>query len=79
MPFCGLYSHVLLTELQHARPAGFAIFRSPLKEESEPALRMLRESRHQLVMITGACMQGFCLHGVVVKCCARGGAATSWS
>lgn len=34
-------------------PAGFAVFRSPLKEDSEPALRMLRESRHQLVMITG--------------------------
>ncbi|PSC72522.1 putative manganese-transporting ATPase PDR2 [Micractinium conductrix] len=33
--------------------AGFAIFRSPLKEDSEPALRMLRESCHQLVMITG--------------------------
>lgn len=33
--------------------AGFAVFRSPLKEDSEPALRMLRESRHQLVMITG--------------------------
>ena len=33
---------------------GFAIFRSPLKPDSEPALRMLRESRHQLIMITGA-------------------------
>lgn len=29
------------------------MFRSPLKPESEPALRMLRESTHQLVMITG--------------------------
>ena len=29
------------------------MFRSPLKEDSEPALRMLRESLHQLVMITG--------------------------
>jgi manganese-transporting P-type ATPase len=33
--------------------AGFAIFRSPLKPESEPTLRMLRDSQHQLVMITG--------------------------
>lgn len=33
--------------------AGFAVFRSPLKPESEPALRMLRESLHQLIMITG--------------------------
>jgi hypothetical protein len=32
---------------------GFAIFRSPLKEDSEPALRALRESQHQLIMITG--------------------------
>ena len=32
---------------------GFAVFRSPLKPESEPALRMLRASGHQLVMITG--------------------------
>lgn len=30
------------------------MFRSPLKEDSEPALRMLRESQHQLIMITGA-------------------------
>jgi len=29
------------------------VFRSPLKEDSEPALRMLRESQHQLIMITG--------------------------
>lgn len=34
--------------------AGFAVFRSPLKDDSEPALRMLRESQHQLIMITGA-------------------------
>lgn len=33
--------------------AGFAVFRSPLKEQSEPALRMLRASLHQLIMITG--------------------------
>ncbi|KAK9819655.1 hypothetical protein WJX72_000825 [[Myrmecia] bisecta] len=33
--------------------AGFAIFQCPLKPESEPALRMLKESSHQLVMITG--------------------------
>lgn len=33
--------------------AGFAVFRSPLKDDSEPALRMLRESQHQLIMITG--------------------------
>ena len=35
--------------------AGFAVFRSPLKHDSEPALRMLRESQHQLIMITGGC------------------------
>lgn len=33
--------------------AGFAIFRSPLKSQSEPALRMLKASQHQLIMITG--------------------------
>ncbi|GAB4817890.1 hypothetical protein N2152v2_004936 [Parachlorella kessleri] len=33
--------------------AGFAVFRSPLKPESAPALLMLRASQHQLVMITG--------------------------
>ncbi|KAG1664897.1 hypothetical protein FOA52_006243 [Chlamydomonas sp. UWO 241] len=33
--------------------AGFAIFQCPLKPESEPALRALAESSHQLVMITG--------------------------
>jgi cation-transporting ATPase 13A1 len=33
--------------------AGFAIFRSPLKPDSEPSLRMLRASQHQLIMITG--------------------------
>ena len=32
---------------------GFAVLRCPLKEESEPALKMLKESSHQLVMITG--------------------------
>ena len=32
---------------------GFAILQCPLKPESEPALRMLKESSHQLVMITG--------------------------
>lgn len=32
---------------------GFAVFRSPIKPDSEPALRMLRASRHQLIMITG--------------------------
>lgn len=33
--------------------AGFAVFRSPLKPQSEPSLRMLKSSQHQLVMITG--------------------------
>ncbi|CAL8460618.1 g147 [Coccomyxa elongata] len=33
--------------------AAFAIFQCPLKEESEPALRMLKDASHQLVMITG--------------------------
>lgn len=33
--------------------AGCAIFQCPLKPESEPALRMLAESSHMLVMITG--------------------------
>ena len=28
--------------------AGFAIFQCPLKPESEPALRMLRDSSHQV-------------------------------
>jgi cation-transporting ATPase 13A1 len=28
--------------------AGFAIFQCPLKPESEPALRMLQESNHQV-------------------------------
>ncbi len=32
---------------------GFAVLRCPLKTESEPALKMLKESSHQLVMITG--------------------------
>ena len=32
---------------------GFAVLRCPLKPESEPALKMLKESSHQLVMITG--------------------------
>ena len=32
---------------------GFAVLQCPLKSESEPALRMLKESSHQLVMITG--------------------------
>jgi cation-transporting ATPase 13A1 len=48
------------------RFAGFAVFRSPLKEDSEPALRMLRESRHQLIMITGG---RFCPVALWV-CCA---------
>ena len=33
--------------------AGFAVFRSPLKPQSEPSLRMLKTSQHQLMMITG--------------------------
>jgi manganese-transporting P-type ATPase len=33
--------------------AGFAILQCPLKPESEPALRQLRDASHQLVMITG--------------------------
>ena len=32
---------------------GFAVLRCPLKTESEPALKMLKDSSHQLVMITG--------------------------
>eukprot|EP01025_Chloroclados_australasicus_P006477 TRINITY_DN12088_c0_g1_i1.p1 TRINITY_DN12088_c0_g1~~TRINITY_DN12088_c0_g1_i1.p1 ORF type:complete len:850 (-),score=59.08 TRINITY_DN12088_c0_g1_i1:220-2442(-) len=32
---------------------GFAVFQTPIKEQSEPALRMLKDSSHQLVMITG--------------------------
>ncbi len=32
---------------------GFAVLQCPLKEESEPALRQLRDASHQLVMITG--------------------------
>ncbi len=32
---------------------GFAVLQCPLKPESEPALRMLKEASHQLVMITG--------------------------
>ncbi len=32
---------------------GFAVFHCPLKPESEPALRILKDSSHQLVMITG--------------------------
>ena len=47
--------------------AGFAVFRSPLKPQSEPSLRMLKMSQHQLVMITGdapltACHVGAQLH-----------------
>ena len=33
--------------------AGFAVFQCPLKPDSAPALRMLKQSSHQLVMITG--------------------------
>ena len=33
--------------------AGLAVFEAPLKENSEPALRMLQQASHQLVMITG--------------------------
>lgn len=33
--------------------AGFALFTCPLKPESEPSLRMLMESSHHLIMITG--------------------------
>lgn len=32
---------------------GFAVLQCPLKPESEPALKMLKEASHQLVMITG--------------------------
>lgn len=49
-----------------ASAAGFAVFRSPLKEDSEPALRMLRESQHQLIMITGGCVDGF--SSVLLSC-----------
>ena len=33
--------------------AGLAVFEAPLKEGSEPALKALADSSHQLVMITG--------------------------
>ena len=33
--------------------AGFAVFACPMKPQSEPALQILRESAHALVMITG--------------------------
>jgi cation-transporting ATPase 13A1 len=33
--------------------AGFAVFACPMKPQSAPALRILRESAHALVMITG--------------------------
>lgn len=33
--------------------AGFAVLQCPLKPESEPSLRMLRDANHCLVMITG--------------------------
>eukprot|EP00963_Diacronema_lutheri_P002068 scaffold136_cov325-Pavlova_lutheri.AAC.4 len=33
--------------------AGFALFSCPLKPESEPSLKMLMESSHHLIMITG--------------------------
>ncbi|KAL6770987.1 hypothetical protein ACKKBF_B33495 [Auxenochlorella protothecoides x Auxenochlorella symbiontica] len=50
--------------------AGFAVFRSPLKPESEPTLGALRASGHQLVMITGdapltACHVAAAVHIVV--------------
>lgn len=32
---------------------GFAIFRAPIRSDSEPSLQMLRDSQHQLIMITG--------------------------
>jgi len=49
---------------------GFAIFRSPLKEDSEPTLKALREANHQLAMITGdapltACYTAKAVHIVV--------------
>lgn len=37
----------------HLQLAGLALFQTPLKQESEPALRELAESGHPLVMITG--------------------------
>jgi cation-transporting ATPase 13A1 len=50
--------------------AGFAVFRAPMKPDSEPSLRMLRASGHQLVMITGdapltACHAAAAVHIVV--------------
>lgn len=33
--------------------AGFAVFQCPLKTESAPALQMLKDASHQLMMITG--------------------------
>lgn len=66
--------------------AGLAVFESPLKPGSAPALRMLADSAHQLVMITGdapltACYVAERVHivdrPVAILVCDRPGAATS--
>lgn len=65
--------------------AGFAVFRSPLKDDSEPALRMLRASQHQLVMITGdapltACHAAAQVHIVTMQpmILSTAGPASAW-
>lgn len=64
--------------------AGFAIFRSPLKPDSEPSLRMLRASQHQLVMITGdaaltACHAAAQVHIVTRQPLILSPSLSSWS
>lgn len=63
-----------------------ATFETPLKEGSEPALRMLKESSHQLVMITGdapltACHAARKVHildrPVLILTCSEAGATTT--
>ena len=43
--------------------AGLGVFHTPLKTESEPALKQLADSSHQLVMITGT--YGRCAQGIL--------------
>lgn len=68
------------------RYAGLAVFEAPLKAGSEPALRMLRDSSHLLVMITGdaaltACYTARQVHivdmPVAILTCDQAGATTS--
>ena len=65
---------------------GLAVFQTPLKEGSEPALKMLKESSHQLVMITGdaaltACFTAAKVHivdrPVLILACSEAGATTT--